>query len=333
MRIRRLTNPGKDEVLKIEEFTKGFSFPNYFHSYAHFLGAKANPSTQPEFFLALDNEGNIKGLALVVTHRATEIILKSVTRRTVLYGPPLASDINIEKGIIDFILDYVKKRHLFLQFRINNDQHPVLNTFNGVFSAQDYLNVFVYNEGGSKAWESLSRSKRWQVRKNIAAGVSIAEAQTDEEFNQWYTILKRLYDNKIKKPVPPKGFFSALIQASTEQNSTRLLVVKYQKNVIGGILLPISGKRAVHEWYVCGMDEEYKSKNIFPSVMATWGAIDYTVQNQFEFFDFMGAGRPEIPYGVREFKERFGGELINVVRYTHFPDNFYARLFRKFNFI
>lgn len=32
-------------------------------------------------------------------------------------------------------------------------------------------------------------------------------------------------------------------------------------------------------------------------------------------FDFMGAGKPNKPYGVREFKKRFGGELVEYGRY------------------
>lgn len=332
MKIIRVKNPDTVLIEKIETFTAGSSFPGYFHSYAHYLGARANPSTFPEFFIAF-HSNEIVGLALVVTHCASGIVLRHLTHRAVLYGAPIARSDDAEKKIIAHILEYVKKKHLFLQFRINNDAYPLLRSFNGTFDIQDYLNVFIHNEGSNKAWRSLSRSKRWQVKKSLEAGADISEAASDSDVDQWYKILKRLYDFKIKKPVPPKRFFEALLHAKTSTNSTVLLVIKYQQKVIGGILMPLSGNVAVHEWYVCGMDEKYKSKNIYPSVMATWGAIDYTIQNNFEYFDFMGAGRPHIPYGVREFKERFGGELVNVVRYTHFPDNIYASLFRKLNWL
>jgi lipid II:glycine glycyltransferase (peptidoglycan interpeptide bridge formation enzyme) len=34
----------------------------------------------------------------------------------------------------------------------------------------------------------------------------------------------------------------------------------------------------------------------------------------FEVFDFGGAGRPDEPYGPREFKAKFGGELVDYGR-------------------
>ena len=33
-------------------------------------------------------------------------------------------------------------------------------------------------------------------------------------------------------------------------------------------------------------------------------------------FNFMGAGKPDVPYGVRNFKSKFGGELVETPRYV-----------------
>jgi lipid II:glycine glycyltransferase (peptidoglycan interpeptide bridge formation enzyme) len=68
------------------------------------------------------------------------------------------------------------------------------------------------------------------------------------------------------------------------------------------------------------LDEEYK--NLFPSVLATWAAIDYAVQNKIMTFDFMGVGVPNRDYGVREFKARFGGNLVNYGRFGKINNQF-----------
>ena len=39
-------------------------------------------------------------------------------------------------------------------------------------------------------------------------------------------------------------------------------------------------------------------------------------QNIFQIFDFDGAGKPDIPYCVRDYKKKFGGKLVNYGRYT-----------------
>jgi lipid II:glycine glycyltransferase (peptidoglycan interpeptide bridge formation enzyme) len=93
----------------------------------------------------------------------------------------------------------------------------------------------------------------------------------------------------------------------------KYLLVKYQGKVIGGMMCPILEGKAIYEWYVCGMDEEYREQ--YPSVVATHAAIEYAKQNDIPLFDFMGAGEPDVPYGVRDFKMEFGGELVEYGRF------------------
>ena len=61
------------------------------------------------------------------------------------------------------------------------------------------------------------------------------------------------------------------------------------------------------------MDSEFKDQ--YPSIMATLAAIEYANQNNISLFDFMGAGQPKEKYGVRDFKARFGGDLVEHGRY------------------
>jgi len=61
------------------------------------------------------------------------------------------------------------------------------------------------------------------------------------------------------------------------------------------------------------LDLQYK--DLFPSVLATWAPIQYACQNGLKYFDFMGAGRPDTDYGVREFKSKFGGKQVSYGRY------------------
>ena len=71
--------------------------------------------------------------------------------------------------------------------------------------------------------------------------------------------------------------------------------------------------QTVYEWFVCGMDGKFK--NIYPSTMATWAAIEYAATNGYKRFDMMGAGKPDESYGVREFKSKFGGKLVEHGRF------------------
>ena len=97
-------------------------------------------------------------------------------------------------------------------------------------------------------------------------------------------------------------------------------LIKYEDKIIGGILAPVFEKKCIYEWYVCGLDQEYKEQ--FPSVLATWAGIDYAIQNNINSFDFMGVGKPDKEYGVRDFKARFGGELVSYGRLTRINNKF-----------
>ena len=61
------------------------------------------------------------------------------------------------------------------------------------------------------------------------------------------------------------------------------------------------------------MDEIYKKQ--YPSALATYAPLEYAIKKNINSFDFLGAGSPEKDYGVREFKSRFGGELVEYGRF------------------
>ena len=48
--------------------------------------------------------------------------------------------------------------------------------------------------------------------------------------------------------------------------------------------------------------------------MLTWGILEWGAKNGYSLYDFGGAGKPDEKYGVRDFKAKFGGELVNFGR-------------------
>ena len=95
-----------------------------------------------------------------------------------------------------------------------------------------------------------------------------------------------------------------------------VLLVTYQEKVVGGMVCPLLPGKELYEWYVCGLDREYRDRGIHPSVLVTWAAMDFAASAGIPRFNFMGMGRPDTPYGVRIFKARFGGRWVNHGRYV-----------------
>jgi lipid II:glycine glycyltransferase (peptidoglycan interpeptide bridge formation enzyme) len=195
------------------------------------------------------------------------------------------------------------------------------------FRFEPHLNSIVNCSDETAAWKAISESKRRQIKKALKSGVSIEENPTERQVAEFYDILLRLYKSKVNKPLIEKEYFLELMDLQSPPYHVKFLLVMYESSVIGGIVAPISHNRVIHEHYVAGLDAEYK--NQYPSIVATWAAIDYASKNGIQCFDFMGAGKPDEEYGVRDFKLKFGGELIEPGRYAFVPSAFWYNVATK----
>lgn len=175
------------------------------------------------------------------------------------------------------------------------------------FAYQPHLNIQV----ACNPHHQMSEQRIRQVRKAMKNGVEICQAQSEQEIRDWYQILKRLYRKKVRTPLWSEEFFLQFYRNGVG----KYLLMKYDGKIIGGMMCPILEGKTIYEWYVCGLDEDFHE--CYPSVVTTYAAIEYAKEHGLPLFDFMGAGKPNVPYGVRDFKMEFGGELIEHGRYLH----------------
>jgi lipid II:glycine glycyltransferase (peptidoglycan interpeptide bridge formation enzyme) len=81
-------------------------------------------------------------------------------------------------------------------------------------------------------------------------------------------------------------------------------------------------KDVIYGWYG-GMDREYGS--YVPNELLMWSILCWGSEQGFHRYDFGGAGKPSEEYGVRDFKAKFGGELVCYGRNTWVPHSFLMR--------
>jgi lipid II:glycine glycyltransferase (peptidoglycan interpeptide bridge formation enzyme) len=259
---------------------------------------------------AVEDNGAYKCLVVVTVHR--ENGLKSFfSGRGIIYGGLVIR--HGGSGYVDTLLnaidDYYRNKLIYIEIRNYFDftQYHSLLTHPG-WKHIPWLNI--QNEISSNNMLSeFSSSRKRQILKALRNGASWEQAGSSNEIKEFYSILSDLYTNKIKKPLIPLPFFLNAF----DTGFAIFLLVKYSGRIIGGIMLAIIPDRAAYEFYVCGLDSEFRDQ--YPSVMATWAAIEYAQKNDIPLFDFMGAGSPDKEYGVREFKKRFGGVVVEHSRY------------------
>lgn len=213
---------------------------------------------------------------------------------------------------------------IYIETRNFNDYSKWRGAFERAgFGYKKHLNFHIDCTDKEAMWERLSEVRRRQVKKAISNGVEIkSEGISEAEIREWYQILKDLYAKKVKTPLFPLEFFLSFYR----KDIGKYLLVKYRGKVIGGMMIVVKelenervselgkGERGcVYEWYICGLDNEYREQ--YPSVMANWAAMEYANEHGLARFDVMGAGVPGVPYGVRDFKAEFGGELVEQGRF------------------
>ncbi len=276
--------------------------------------------------VAAFNDDKLAGVLLGTIIKEYSSMIGFFTSRTVLYGGPLIDNKSEDTDkILDLLLkeliNQVKNRSIFIQFRNFfewNDRKEIF--YKNDFKYLERLNYLVDTTSEKDVRKRMSSSKMRQVKKGLKEGAEIVDPENIEQVKEFYKLLYYLYKYKVKKPLPEWSFFKSFYEQSKDGRLGIIKLIKYKDEIIGGILSPVLKNKVIYEWYICGMDREYK--NLYPSVLATWAAIDYGVKNNLKIFDFMGVGVPDKDYGVREFKSKFGGEMVNYGRFGRINNKF-----------
>ena len=238
---------------------------------------------------------------------------QKLSRRAIIIGGPLLTCQTTEahpSSMLSALRENLRKRCIYIETRNLNDYSSWKSVFeaNG-FSYQAHLNFHLDSTSLDVINSNLSRTRKRHIHVGLRDGATLETASSENDINEFYSILLDLYQTKVKKPLPPPEFFYKLHQLA----SATILVVKYNSQVIGGMAYVCLDKKVGYEWYVCGKDEAFK--NLYPSELATYAGIKATADKGCPRFDFMGAGKPDVEYGVRNFKALFGGTLVEHGRF------------------
>ncbi|HHT23882.1 MAG TPA: peptidoglycan bridge formation glycyltransferase FemA/FemB family protein [Bacteroidales bacterium] len=235
------------------------------------------------------------------------------SRRAIIHGglllAPECSELALET-LLQFTISRLRKKVIYVEIRNYRDYSRYKDIFdkNG-FSYFEHLNFHIQTPDKDTVFSQLNTTKRRDVRISIKNGAELVDNPTIEQIREYYSLLDDLYSTKIKLPLFPLEFFEKLYLT----DFGKFFLLSYQEKIIGGSVCVELQNEVLYEMFVCGLDREYK--NIYASTLATWFAIEYASNNKIKHFDMMGAGKPDEGYGVREFKSKFGGEVVEYGRF------------------
>ena len=296
--------PQWEALIRNNNRSTPFQTPGYFNFFNSVSGMAARA------FAVADNEA-IRSLA-VVTYQEEKGLKGYFSRRCIIYGGivydedvPHAADI-----LLEAIREDTDRKCIYTEVRNLSDYGLLRRLFEEHgYEYIPYLNFRIDTSDSEEMFGRISSSRQRQIRKALRSSVTCSEASGIEEVLQFYAMVRRLYREKLHKPLPGEDFFIEFYR----RKLGIYLLVRHDGKIIGGIMCPVLDSRALFEYYICGMDESFPE--LYPSVMATWYAMKYACDNGIGVFDMMGAGKAGEHYGVRDFKARFGGGMIEYGRF------------------
>ena len=264
------------------------------------------------FAYGVSEESRLVGMVVGYTTQEKCILKQYFTARTIIPGGPLLSQ-EISNQALSTLLIALKKQlenTIYIESRNYNDYSPWKDIFESYgFKYKKHLNFHVDTSNIDLAQSRIGKHRWKYIRLSMRDGASIVENPTIEQVRTFYDILVDLYRTKVKTPLWSWEFFEQLYHLP----SAKYILVELDDQIVGGTVLVGLADKAVYEWYACGLDN--CRDDIRPLSVAIWGELQYAANNGYPLFDFMGAGKPDEPYGVRDFKAEFGGELVEHGRF------------------
>jgi serine/alanine adding enzyme len=307
----------RDNEIDLErwkEFLSENSFASPFQSYEYYKFVNSVPGNSASVF-AVEDGGMLQTL-VVVTFQKEKGIKGFFSRRAIIYGGPLIRESEFGKSSLSFLLkiinSHIKKRVIYGEIRNFADYEfyrDCYSTSGWKYKAHLNVQISLKDKTIDEILGAMKYNRRREIGLSYKAGASIKEASSTDEIRALYAILKNLYQERVKSPLPSFEFFIRLHQS----DNGKVFLVKHNEQVIGGSFCIYYPGLSVNTIYYCGL-REY-NRNIFPTHLAIMGAIEFGLENKLKMIDLMGAGKPEEEYGVRRYKVEFGGELIENGRY------------------
>ena len=268
---------------------------------------------EPITLAAVDTEtGDVVAVLLAVIIKERGGILKHFSTRSVIHGGPLF--VEGEKGrdaTLLLLREYeqvIKQKVLFTKVRMLHEMPQLSLIFKEVnYEYEDHLNFLAdLTIGVDELWKQLYKSKRQAINKAKRIGVSVEEIEDKKRIPIFYELVKESYRNS-KTPLADISLFESVFDVLVPKNMCKFFLAKYKDNYVASTCF-LCYRDYIFDWYG-GVDRKFSACRA--NELLEWYSLKWSAENGYRVFDFGGAGKPDEPYGPRQFKKEFGGKLVN----------------------
>lgn len=305
---------------KWDEYVKNHPFGNIFQTTAMYYVYEETKNYFPMKLCAINEvTGEIEGILNGVTIREMtgllgKTLLGEFSTRSIIEGGPLVSSDSVD-CISKMINEYdkkVQKKSVYTETWNFNDMKYLLDKVKN-YEYEDHLNFIInldlLEEG---LWKQFHRSRRRNINKAINEGVTVEEINDKKMISVFYDLIKETY-TRASVPFPDISLFESAFDQLVPKNMAKFFLAKHD-NVYLSSLAVLTYNHTIFAWYFGTSSNGF---SLFPNDYLVWHVLKWGIKNNYKLFDFGGAGKPDVEYGPREFKRRFGGTLVNYGRHVH----------------
>jgi serine/alanine adding enzyme len=291
---------------------------NIFHTrpFIECFGASAKyvPHT---FFLRED--GAIVACIIAVQTRVLGSVLPGFSSRSVVYGGVSyhadATERYLKRHIGTLMKAYdteMKTRTLFTEIRNITDPMPlVLPLTQEKYRFTPHLNYLVDLTGGEQAvWDGFSGDHRRSIKRSTKNGVTVSALADSAQIDILHRLVSRIY-SEAHIPFFEKAIFADAWSRLSPLGQIRVTFAEHDGVTVAARAALLYRGR-IFDWFAGSSPE---GDRLNANALLVWDMIEWGSRNGYEVFDFGGAGDPNVEYGVREFKSRFQGQLVNYGRF------------------
>jgi serine/alanine adding enzyme len=298
----------------VEEHPAG----NIFHTPEMFRVFEQAKGHQPTLWAAFDSNQRLLALLPPVQVTLMDGLLRQFTSRAIAYGSVLCAPNSEGKEALATLLQAYNREGkgsaLFTELRNLSDLsglQPVLN--DNDFVHEDHLNYLVdLNRSPEAVLQSIGPRTRKKIRRALRQGeVIVEEVDRPEQVALCYELLQKTYA-VARVYLADRSLFEAAFDVLHPRGMVKFLLARIGDAYVAASVELIY-KDAIYGWYG-GMDRAYS--DYIPNELLLWHIFQWGAENGYKVYDFGGAGKPDEEYGVRDFKAKFGGELVCYGRNT-----------------
>lgn len=293
-----------------EEYVFNQSNGSIFLTPAFYNIHKNTPGFKP-VILATHKGGKIESLLISVLFSEMTGLVGKLTLRSIILGV-LFSNVENALSLLKIYEQKIKDKAVYsriISVKAEEKIDAILHRLG--YKVNERLNYFIkLDRSEEEIWKSINNTRRRQIGRGYKRGINVKITHKIDKLDHVYNLIKSIYENKGLPIQNYEYFINANKYLSVNKNIIYFLA--YHENNLIGCRIILLYKETVYDWFA-GDDLKYRDK--YTNDVLIWEVLRWGSQNGYKVFNFGGAGEKGKEYGVREFKKKFGGDMVVEATY------------------